>query len=287
VTETRYCRVCQSDDVKLYFTANQFDILRCRRCGLVQVAKEPLQSELDSIYQKGYFAPSKYDDTTILLRENSRRLKLVRGCLPGEGKKLLEVGCGPGDFIQLAKQHYEVHGFDLSQSAVDIARTKNEEIAEHIWAGRVEDQNLPPAFYDAICMWDVIEHLWDPLSTCDELLSCMKSGGYIFLSSPNAGAITAKLLRKYWAFMTPPEHLSMFSRRSLVALFEEKLNMHIVRWMSKGKWTNLGFVIYKLGRVVPRIITEKHVTRFNNLPISKWQIYVPTGDIHYTAIQKI
>jgi len=63
--------------------------------------------------------------------------------------------------------------------------------------------------------------------------------------------------------------------------------MHIVRWMSKGKWTNLGFVIYKLGRVVPRIITEKHVTRFNNLPISKWQIYVPTGDIHYTAIQKI
>jgi hypothetical protein len=86
--------------------------------------------------------------------------------------------------------------------------------------------------------------------------------------------------------MTPPEHLSLFSRRSLDFLFEQRLNMHIVRWMSRGKWTNLGFVVYKLGRVMPGIIPEKRVELFNNRSLSKWQVYIPTGDIHYIVIQK-
>ena len=57
--------------------------------------------------------------------------------------------------------------------------------------------------------------------------------------------------------------MSLFSGRSMVNLFEAQLGLNIADWASRGKWTNLGFVVYKLGRVMPGVITEKRVKRFN------------------------
>ena len=57
-------------------------------------------------------------------------------------------------------------------------------------------------------MFDTIEHIWNPREVITRLLDNIKPNGYLILSTPDAGSLTAKLLGKRWAFMTPPEHLS-------------------------------------------------------------------------------
>ncbi len=278
-----HCRLCHSPHLRSRFSAKGHVIVRCRDCGLTQVAHPPAPEELDAIYQQSYFSHHKYQDTATLARETRRRLALVQRHLAGG--RMLEVGCATGDFMAEAKAHYELYGFDLSAYAVEVAQQKNPDIAARIWTGRLEDQHLSPQFFDAICAWDVIEHIWDPLPTFGPLMDYLKPGGYLLLSTPNAGAFTARVMGRYWAFMTPPEHLTLFDRRSLSTL-AAKLNARVVHWESKGKWANAGFLVYKLKRTMPFLVPGWLVNLFERPALARWSVYVPTGDVQYAVLQK-
>jgi 2-polyprenyl-3-methyl-5-hydroxy-6-metoxy-1,4-benzoquinol methylase len=181
------CRVCKSGQISPAFAANGCTLLRCGDCGFVQVAQQPAAHTLAAIYQEAYFSHNKYRDEQTLLAENRRRLALVGRHLP-LGARLLEAGCGAGDFLHAAKPLYDVYGFDLSEAGVSRARARNPELAERIWAGTLEDQALPGESFDGICLWDVIEHVWDPLAVMRQLVDYLKPGGKLLLSTPNIGA---------------------------------------------------------------------------------------------------
>jgi 2-polyprenyl-3-methyl-5-hydroxy-6-metoxy-1,4-benzoquinol methylase/DNA-directed RNA polymerase subunit RPC12/RpoP len=278
------CRICGTltqphlDDIRGY------DLHRCPECSFVQVAQQPSQQDLDAIYQESYFSHSKYRDEKALEVENRRRLKFIESHVP-EGSHLLEAGCGDGSFLQVAKDRYQVQGFDLSAVGVEIAKKNNPELADRIWVGHLEDQDIPKQSLDAICMWDVIEHLWMPYQVGQQLLEYLKPGGILAISTPNIGSRLAKLMGKRWAFMTPPEHLSFFSQQSMIQLFEQELNAQLIEWRTLGKRTNFGFIVYKLGRVFPFI--PKALTRaVANSPLAKLPVYVPSGDIQYLLVRK-
>jgi len=260
-----------------------YDLLRCERCGFVQVAHPPSQEALDRIYQEAYFGHSKYRDEATLLAENERRLALVKQYV-GDGR-LLEVGCGDGSFLQLAKDVYDVYGFDVSEVGVRLARERNPALADKLWVGHVEDIPDGDMTYNTICMWDVIEHLWNPREALNKLFRRLRSGGTMFISTPNIGAPIARLMGSNWAFMTPPEHLSFLTRQSIEYLAHEELSASLLSWESLGKRANVGFIAYKAKRVLPWIPPVIPAI-FETGPLSKWAIYVPTGDIQYAVIRK-
>lgn len=254
-------------------------------CDFVQVARQPMKSEIEQIYEQTYFAHNKYKDQTTLQKEHHRRLQLMKKYVSPEAK-VLDAGCGVGDFIQAGKDYFSMHGFDLSASGISIAKNSNPDIAHRIWCGRLEEQNLSLTTFDAICSWDVIEHIWEPIPAYIQLLNYLKPNGYLFLSTPNIGAPLAKLLGKYWAFMTPPEHLSFFSKQSMEYFVHRKLNAELIFWKSIGKWVNLGFMLYKIKRVAPRFLPVRMQHTFERGNLSKLSTYAPTGDIQYCVIRK-
>lgn len=142
------------------------------------------------------------------------------------------------------------------------------------------------AHYDAICMWDVIEHIDDPKNAIENLKGLVKSNGYIFISTPNIGAVFSKIMKSKWPFMTPPEHMSFFDKKSMLRLARE-CNLEVIESRSKGKWANLGFVFYKMNRIVPNFIPECVINSFKKGILSKINIYVPTGDIQYVVLRKL
>ena len=87
--------------------------------------------------------------------------------------------------------------------------------------------------------------------------------------------------------MTPPEHMGFFSTNSFSHLFGNALPFHIDYSKSFGKWTNIGFMVYKLKRIFPSLIPESLVKLLRHGRTGKLQIYVPTKDIRYLAAQKI
>jgi 2-polyprenyl-3-methyl-5-hydroxy-6-metoxy-1,4-benzoquinol methylase len=280
------CRLCSATDLRPHLTVRNSALDACKFCGFVQVREQPSAEELLALYGDGYFQRGKYDADLAQQREGLRRLAWLDKAGVAAGGRVLDAGCATGDFLALAGARYEMWGLDVSAYATDMARAKNPKSAARIFTGFVEDQRFEPASFDAIVMWDVIEHIWDPKAVLRQLLMLLRPGGALLLSTPDIGAPTARLLGRRWAFMTPPEHLGFFSRRSLRFLLERELGLRIAAATSSGKWANVGFLAYKLQRVFPDVIPPRITERVQESALAAHSLYVPTADVSYVLAHK-
>jgi 2-polyprenyl-3-methyl-5-hydroxy-6-metoxy-1,4-benzoquinol methylase len=258
----------------------------CDGCGFVQVREQPREQDLVEMYGASYFDRGKYSDPFAQRKENERRLSLLKSCDLPAGARVLDAGCATGGFISAARSCFDMWGLDISEFAVEEARRANPSVSHQIHAALAEKQMFPADHFDAIVLWDVLEHLWDPVETCRLMLESLKPGGCFILSTPNIGALTAKLMGRRWAFMTVPEHLGFFSRPTMTYLLEQRLGLQCRVWRTRGKWANLGFLTYKLKRVFPRMVPAWTVRLMRVWPLGRLALYVPTLDIQYAAARK-
>jgi len=246
----------------------------------------PSTAALHDIYAEPYFDHGKYDNEFAQRREYEKRMALLSQTGLPKGARILDAGCATGDFIAFASPHYDMWGLELSPFAAEKARERNPDIAAQIRAGVIEEQDFAPGFFDAIVMWDVVEHIPKPVDACDKLLRVLRPGGFLLVSTPDIGALTARLMKRYWAFMTPPEHLGFFNHRTLRRMLEKRLDLEMLHQSSTGKWVNVSFLAYKLRRVLPKLVPNALVSGLRDTAIGKSSVYVPTMDIQYATAQK-
>lgn len=244
----------------------------------------PTSEEIREIYKPNYFSKDKYADSFSTLTEYQRRLNLMKKYIP-EKSKVLDAGCATGDFVRFSASSYEMWGRDISEHAIAEAKQLSPQIAEHLSSGPLESASYENEMFDAIVLWDVIEHLWQPTDVIKLLNRILKPGGYLFLSTPNAGSLTFQLMKSKWAFMTPPEHLSFFSQQSLTFLLHNIANMKVLYWISKGKWTTFGFLTYKIGRIFKGWYVS-FLKTVAAVGFAKIPLYIPTGDVAYMVARK-
>ncbi|HUU27573.1 MAG TPA: class I SAM-dependent methyltransferase [archaeon] len=279
------CRLCSQKYFQSKYFTNNCYIVECNFCGLVQLANNPAPEELGSRYAENYFKHGKYIQDYSALKEQERRLAFLKRCKIKPGAKILDAGCATGDFITAVKNDYQVWGRDISEFAIQEAKRLNPEIKERLSSGPLEELDFSGEEYDVIIMWDVIEHLPDPLSVVKKLKSGLKHGGLLLLSTPNIGAFMARLMGKRWALMTPPEHITFFNRKTITKLLHS-CGLEMFEWKTRGKWVNLGFMIYKISRVFPKLVPDPVVNFFKKNRFGRIPIYIPTGDIQYVGARK-
>jgi 2-polyprenyl-3-methyl-5-hydroxy-6-metoxy-1,4-benzoquinol methylase len=147
-----------------------------------------------------YYVPDKW--------EHQVALQNLSDC-----QQILEVGCGFGAFIKMALDFgLNIKGIELNQSAVEIARQQNlpvESIDLHDFT------NLYPKSMDAICSFQVLEHIADPKSFLTLLIDLLKPNGKLILCVPNADSFL-----KYYDNLLdmPPHHMTQWSEFSFKAL---------------------------------------------------------------------
>lgn len=96
--------------------------------------------------------------------------------------RLLEVGCGHGGFVSLAGMAgFDATGLELSPWVVDFAR-KTFGIDARV--GPLEEQGFLPGSFDVICMFDVLEHLGDPIRTIKHCRALLKEDGVLLIQTP-------------------------------------------------------------------------------------------------------
>lgn len=108
--------------------------------------------------------------------------------------KILDVGCGDGNFTKLiakACRAKEVYGIDVSERAIKIA--KNNGIKA--FKVDVDEENLPfrDNYFDAVYAGAIIEHLFDPDHFLDEIYRVLKPGGLLVLDTPNLASLYNRL----------------------------------------------------------------------------------------------
>jgi SAM-dependent methyltransferase len=179
---------------------------------------QPSDDELSRIYGRGYFlgSDSKAGRQAVSeLKQATARLYLseirrYHGPVVG---RLLEIGCGDGDFLELAEvEGWRVTGIEYSSAACEKARQrlKSGEVRD----GELQQAGLPAEQFDLCVLSDVIEHVRSPLDFLQEIHRVLKPGGTLFVVTPSLDSWSARFLRQRWMEFKA-EHLTYFDRQTL------------------------------------------------------------------------
>ena len=114
-----------------------------------------------------------------------------------------------------------------------------------MFTGVLSDAGLPGESFDAVTMWDVIEHLNDPFANLCEVWRVLKPGGLFALSTGDIGSLWARLCGGYWQLLTPPQHLFYFNRQSMEKV-AERTGFEVQHFTYPGKMVSMEFLGFKL-----------------------------------------
>ena len=178
------CNVCGSEKITVALKTPGREYLRCKNCGLTFKSILPPANQIAE-----YFAelPSQEDKEDVWLGSKThlfnRGLGIIERNVTEKGY-LLDIGCGHGYFLKMAKDSgwKEVEGIELSKKAT--------EFAQNTYGIRVHDKpvrelNLPSGHYDCVAMWGALEYLQDPAADLREIYRLLKPGGFLFIRFHN------------------------------------------------------------------------------------------------------
>lgn len=181
-------------------------MFQCRDCGLVQLDCPPVGYYRDVIRAGG-------GTTTMraLRREQYRDFITKCGL---EGKRILEVGCGQGEFLEML-EGFPVRGYGIENNPDLVVRAREKGLNVTCDFAEGSGHRIPGGPFDAFMQFNFIEHQPDP----NGMVRCIREN----LVPRGCGLVTApcfEYIRKDCVYEVMRDHLSYFSERSLRLLFE-------------------------------------------------------------------
>jgi 2-polyprenyl-3-methyl-5-hydroxy-6-metoxy-1,4-benzoquinol methylase len=136
---------------------------------------------------------------------------------PPGGQRLLDIGCGNGDFLANARDAgWDAVGIDADPEAVAIARQRGLDVR----TGSIELFAGETGCFDAITLSHVLEHLHDPGQMIRAVHRLLKPGGVLFVDTPNIQSGGARRWGRNWRGLESPRHLVIFSMAGLVGMLK-------------------------------------------------------------------
>jgi SAM-dependent methyltransferase len=234
------CSVCGSTSDSTFLSFRGFRIARCRSCDFIFVNPRPTEEALIRLYSdqqtnpflKEHFEPFEYELPVLL-----KVLRRIRQYVPAG--KLLEVGCGRGDFLGVAQlQGFSATGCDIFGGRKPVADGIT------FYDGTLKDAKFPDRFFDVVVIRNILEHLFDPTVEINEIKRVLKPNGYLYLKVPNVDfeyGLCCRLMYHRQYHFDPPYHLNYFSPTSLQRLLE-KAQFEFLTWCieqptRRSKWS--------------------------------------------------
>jgi SAM-dependent methyltransferase len=201
-------------------TPGGFTLVECARCGFMYLSPRPSRDCLPRYYPEDYlsFRPAWYAEPSPLRRLDRlfglwKRCAFVRrGFGPGRLGRVLDVGCGTGDFLAGMRMFHgaDVRGLEPSGAAAARARAWYRLEVDEFY---LDEAEYAPASFDAVTLWDVLEHLPGPLDALRRVRGWLRPGGIVVLGLPDRDSADARVFGRFWAGLDVPRHFSVFSRR--------------------------------------------------------------------------
>ncbi len=220
-------------------------ILRCTECGFGFRQVRSNSAELAELYRRMdvgvYEAEAAGRAATA-----ARHIQLLRRFHGGPCGKILDVGCASGLFLREARNAgWSVAGVEPSEVLYSRAVATLQGDAE-LHCSILEQAGFAPESFDVVTLWDVLEHVPEPVEfmrTCSALL---KPGGKLFLNVPDLDSREARLLGKRWPLLLA-EHLNYFNRPSL-RVCGDKAGLKFVHFGRRRVSFSVDYILLRLSQ---------------------------------------
>jgi SAM-dependent methyltransferase len=251
------CPVCGDDRPELYLDGDDREIsldsvgssrtvlshgriLRCTRCGLGYRSFRPREDQLAALYRAA--DDSMYEaEMPNRWRTAHRHKRIVDSYVPIKGT-LLDVGCASGAFLSVMEQAgWEVEGVEPSASQFSRAQ-KLVGGSTRIQQCLLQHADLSHPF-DLITLWDVLEHVTEPVEFLNVVASHLKDRGYLVLNVPRMDSLQARVLGSRWPILLA-EHLCYFTIPSL-RISGESAGLELIRTGQRPSAFSLGYVLFR------------------------------------------
>jgi 2-polyprenyl-3-methyl-5-hydroxy-6-metoxy-1,4-benzoquinol methylase len=224
--ELTRCPVCSSKDFRQVLQVKDqlvsretFDICECRHCSLRFTNPRPDDPELASYYQSEDYISHTNEGNSLVNRlyklARVFTLRSKRKLIQKEtaGKKLLDIGCGTGHFLEHCSiKGWKAFGVEPDTGARKVATEQHKlQVVEDL--DKVEASD-----FDRITLWHVLEHLPELHDSLKKISALLKADGKLFIAVPNYLAYEEHKFKANWAAYDVPRHLYHFSPKSLKTL---------------------------------------------------------------------
>lgn len=283
------CRLCGNVST-FWFSAAGRAVHRCGSCQHIEVpaglARLPdgrsIYESEEAVFTADGNADYYFDETNELAA--AEKLRYVRRFCPGG--TLIDVGANYGHFLALAGAAFDASGFEVSPEAVVFSRdtfhVRNIQGSVYEWPRELA------APVDVITCWDVIEHVEDPAAALAAMRAHLNPGGWLFLSTPDAGSLVARLMGRRWHYLDPVQHINVFSRRNLARLTEAQ-GLRLRHARSFGREYRVSYIANRLGYLHGNRFFRSALgalTRASG-PIQRVKIPIRLGDVMGLAAQRV
>jgi SAM-dependent methyltransferase len=272
VMERPACELCGSEDKRpvaartdLFLGGDTlFSMVECLQCGVVYQHPRPTQAEMDRFYPSDYqqYTPSVQAESWI--RRIDRRYGLRKRCkvITRHVKhgRLLDVGCATGDFLSEMKRQtgWSVAGIEPSYHA---ARYAQAQVGVPVINGVLNTAPFASASFDAITMWDVLEHVYDPRTVIQETARLLRPGGVLVVNHPNLDSIDRKIFGHLWLGYELPRHLYLFPTALLRQLMDEYGFKEVERRCLYGSHAATATSLTLVAKTQPRLQSHQEMLR--------------------------
>jgi 2-polyprenyl-3-methyl-5-hydroxy-6-metoxy-1,4-benzoquinol methylase len=210
------CNLCGHDDTRLLFKRkdllfsnfnHKFNVVQCEQCSLVYVNPRPAEKEIHNYYTDTFYDVNISKDE--LLSKNNKQLAakydIIKDLSPG---KLLDIGCGKGDFLFFMQQKgWKVQGIDFSSTPPNLFDLD-------IHYGDLSKADYQSNSFDLITLWAVLEHVYDPKSLLLEINRILRPGGTMVALATNIKSIPGRFMRHD----DIPRHTTLFTKKTISRL---------------------------------------------------------------------
>ncbi|MDO5969139.1 class I SAM-dependent methyltransferase [Flavivirga aquimarina] len=209
-----------------------FQLIQNTEYGFLETTPQPSSEKLPDYYKsEDYISHTDtqrnlFEKVYHLIRRISlkKKLKLINAFTSKE-KKLLDIGCGTGDFLQTTKQdNWNIFGIEPNDQARKIANKKTNNSVFKI----EELLKFESESFDIITLWHVLEHLPNLEEHVAIFKKLLKPNGTLIIAVPNYKSYDAAYYKTFWAAYDVPRHLWHFNKISVSKLFA-KVSMKIIK----------------------------------------------------------
>jgi SAM-dependent methyltransferase len=290
--ESTSCPICGPDPAQtLRYDFAPYRAVSCSDCGLVFISPRLTESAILKLYSDQEYYVSEvsgqgYDEYLEVqhnwVRTFTRRLERIEKYQkPG---KVLDIGCGPGFFLEAAQaKGYDVYGLDPSDYIVKVA---GEKFGEHIQKGVIETANYPADHFDLVVAFDTFEHIYHPLEWIAAARRVLRSpdpaagktGGLLAITTPDPTSLLAKASGKNWVSFKLPEHVFYWSPATIRRVLTD--GWEILEINHAGQYASLSFLFRRLLRLSSN---PRGILKWKLDLLKKFSIYSDNGSMTVIA----